>query len=163
MWDSFKPINHQDAERKNDDPHARPPPPVVVTPRAGVRPSPPSPPACAAEVDFPICDPPLSPVEPPGAAALADDEPLTVDDVLCGRGPATNSLEGNRRFRSVVRDFQPTYLVARRAAKLRLARSVVLIVRARGGRFLRRSEQDGLLYELGDARAKAKAGQALRE
>ena len=44
-----------------------------------------------------------------------------------------------------------------------MARSVVLIVRKRGGRFLRRDESDGRLYEVGDEKAEAKTSQALRE
>jgi len=44
-----------------------------------------------------------------------------------------------------------------------MARSVVLIVRKRGGRFLRRDDTDGRLYEVGDEKAEAKTSQALRE
>ena len=70
---------------------------------------------------------------------------------------------GNRRFRALVRDFQPTYLMAKRREKPLMARSVVLIVRHRGGRFLRRDDVDGKLYEVGDEKAEAKTSQALRE
>ena len=42
-----------------------------------------------------------------------------------------------------------------------MARSAVLIVRRRGGRFLRRNVVDGGLYELGDAKATEKALRAL--
>ena len=152
-------------------PRGGPKRPLPAAPPAGATPSAPSPPplpagppASAAEVDFDVSDPPLLPVEPPGVApALEDDKPLSANDVVCGRGPGMNRLEGNKRFRSVVRDFQPTYLAARRTEKPKLARALVLIVRRRGGRFLRRSDEDGRLYELGDVRAEAKAGQALRE
>lgn len=44
-----------------------------------------------------------------------------------------------------------------------MARSVVLIVRHRGGHFLRRDEKSGRLYEVGDEKAEAKTSQALRE
>lgn len=39
----------------------------------------------------------------------------------------------------------------------------MLIVRHRGGRFLRRDEKSGSLYEVGDEKAEAKTSQALRE
>lgn len=44
-----------------------------------------------------------------------------------------------------------------------IARSVVLIVRHRGGRFLRMDESDGRLFEVGDKKAEAKTSQVLRE
>lgn len=123
-----------------------------------------APPKAAAEVDFDIADPPLTPVHPPSRTAVLDSASLmTENDVLCGRGGGTNSQMGNRRYRALVRDFQPTYLMARRREKPLMARSVVLIVRNRGGRFLRRDESDGRLYEVGDEKAEAKTSQALRE
>jgi hypothetical protein len=84
-------------------------------------------------------------------------------DVLCGRGGGTNSQIGNRRFRKLVQEFQPTYLLARRKEKPLLARTIVLIIRKRGGRFLKKDEETGELYEVGDAKAEAKTSQALRE
>jgi hypothetical protein len=84
-------------------------------------------------------------------------------DVLCGRGGGTNSQVGNRRFRKLVQDFQPTYLLARRKEKPLLARTIVLIIRKRGGRFLKKDEDSGELFEVGDLKAEAKTSQALRE
>lgn len=75
----------------------------------------------------------------------------------------TNSQVGNKRFRKLVQEFQPTYLLARRKEKPLLARSIVLIIRKRGGRFLRKDEETGMLYEVGDVKAEAKTSQALRE
>ena len=132
--------------------------------RAAAGGSPLAPPKSAAEVDFDIVDPPDEPVVPPGRRAVLGSLTLVSEhDVLCGRGGGTNSQMGNRRYRALVRDFQPTYLMARRRDKPRMARSVVLIVRRRGGRFLRRDDADGRLYEVGDEKAEAKTSQALRE
>ncbi|KAL7550563.1 hypothetical protein ACHAWF_013778 [Thalassiosira exigua] len=106
----------------------------------------------------------MSPVVPPGTApSLESATMMTENDVLCGRGGGTNSQMGNRRYRALVRDFQPTYLMAKRREKPLMARSVVLIVRHRGGRFLRRDDTDGRLFEVGDEKAEAKTCQALRE
>lgn len=132
--------------------------------RAAAGGSPLDPPKSASEVKFDIADPPLLPVCPPSTASVLESATLmTENDVLCGRGGGTNSQMGNRRFRALVRDFQPTYLMAKRREKPRMARSVVLIVRNRGGRFLRRVESDGRLFEVGDEKAEAKTSQALRE
>ena len=122
------------------------------------------PPKASREVEFDIVQPPLMPVIPPGTMPLLKNTSMMGEnDVLCGRGGGTNSQMGNRRFRALVRDFQPTYLMAKRREKPLMARSVVLIVRNRGGRFLRRDEVDGRLYEVGDEKAEAKTSQALRE
>ena len=134
--------------------------------RAAAGGSPVPPPKSASEVDFDIADPPMSPIIPPSLPHLPVLESATLmteNDVLCGRGGGTNSQMGNRHYRALVRDFQPTYLMAKRREKPKMARSVVLIVRHRGGRFLRRDETDGRLYEVGDEKAEAKTSQALRE
>ena len=122
------------------------------------------PPKASREVDFDIFQPPLVPVVPAGFRPILKSASMMGEsDVLCGRGGGTNSQMGNRRFRALVRDFQPTYLMAKRREKPLMARSVVLIVRHRGGRFLRRDDTDGRLYEVGDEKAEAKTSQALRE
>ena len=101
------------------------------------------PPKSSREVNFDIVQPPLVPVVPPGMIPLLKNTSMMGEnDVLCGRGGGTNSQMGNRRFRALVRDFQPTYLMAKRREKPLMARSVVLIVRHRGGRFLRRDDID---------------------
>ena len=88
---------------------------------------------------------------------------LNTHDVLLGRGGGTNTQVGNRRFRTLVTDFQPTYLMAKRKEKPLLARSIVLIIRNRGGRFLKKDDNTGRLHEVGDEKAEAKTSQALRE
>ena len=121
-------------------------------------------PAAAHEIDFDVTDPPAEPVCPPSTEALVESlADVNHYDVLCGRGGGTNSQVGNKRFRTLVQDFQPTYLLARRKEKPLLARTIVLIIRKRGGRFLRKDEETGMLYEVGDAKAEAKTSQALRE
>lgn len=121
-------------------------------------------PKAASEVDFDISDPPLEP-STPGSKQPVCESPAEVNtyDVLCGRGGGTNSQVGNRRFRKLVQEFQPIYLLARRKEKPLLARTIVLIIRKRGGRFLKKDEETGELYEVGDAKAEAKTSQALRE
>lgn len=121
-------------------------------------------PKAASEVDFEITDPPLEPTTPASTEPVCET-PGDVNsyDVLCGRGGGTNSQVGNRRFRKLVQEFQPIYLLARRKEKPLLARTIVLIIRKRGGRFLKKDEETGELYEVGDAKAEAKTSQALRE
>lgn len=121
-------------------------------------------PEAASEVDFDISDPPLEPSTPASKQPVCES-PADVNsfDVLCGRGGGTNSQVGNRRFRKLVQEFQPIYLLARRKEKPLLARTIVLIIRKRGGRFLKKDEETGELYEVGDPKAEAKTSQALRE
>ena len=121
-------------------------------------------PKAASEVDFDVSDPPLEPSTPASKQPVCES-PADVNsfDVLCGRGGGTNSQVGNRRFRKLVQEFQPIYLLARRKEKPLLARTIVLIIRKRGGRFLKKDEETGELYEVGDSKAEAKTSQALRE
>lgn len=121
-------------------------------------------PKAASEVDFDISDPPLEPLTPASKTPVCES-PADVNsyDVLCGRGGGTNSQVGNRRFRKLVQEFQPIYLLARRKEKPLLARTIVLVIRKRGGRFLKKDEETGELYEVGDSKAEAKTSQALRE
>mmetsp|Transcript_25400 Transcript_25400/g.36893 ORF Transcript_25400/g.36893 Transcript_25400/m.36893 type:complete len:492 (-) Transcript_25400:240-1715(-) len=121
-------------------------------------------PNAASEVDFDVTDPPKSPVTEPSKDPLCiSPDELNCYDVLLGRGGGTNSQIGNRHFRSLVQDFQPIYLSMKRKDKPLMARSIVLIVRKRGGRFLRKGDTVGEYYEVGDKKAEAKASQALRE
>jgi hypothetical protein len=88
---------------------------------------------------------------------------INTNDVLCGRGGATNNHDGNRRFRSTVTEHQPEYLEARKKDKAVIARRIVRIIRERGGRFLRRDENTGEWIDVGDRKAVEKTSQALRE
>ena len=122
-------------------------------------------------LDFDITNPPLEPVIPPGKDFLGFIETsLRANDVMLGRGQNTSRRAGNRLFRFLVADFRPMYRTLRWKEKRKIARTIVLIVRQRGGRFLRRVGEDGsenvhgqLLFEAGDERAEKKTAQALRE
>jgi hypothetical protein len=121
-------------------------------------------PPSASEVDFDIHNPPMDPVTPPSKEPVCTvTSNVTNNDVLCGRGGGTNTQIGNRRFRALVQEFQPTYLLCRRKEKPLIARTIVLIIRNRGGRFLKKDEGNGMLFEVGDEKAEAKTSQALRE
>jgi len=121
-------------------------------------------PVAAAEINFDVTDPPMEPVTQPSTGPVCDS-PAEVNtyDVLLGRGGGTNSQIGNRKFRKLVQDFQQIYLTARRKEKPLLARTIVLIIRKRGGRFLKKDDETGRLFEVGDSKAEAKTSQALRE
>lgn len=122
-------------------------------------------PKAAEEVDFDVVDPPLEPIVPESNTEPCYESLAEVNgyDVLCGRGGGTNSQIGNRRFRQLVQEFQPIYLMAKRKEKPLLARTIVLIIRKRGGHFLKKNEETGELFEVGDLKAEAKTSQALRE
>ncbi len=86
------------------------------------------------------------------------------NDVLCGRGGATNNHVGNKRFRMHVSENQPAYLQAKKRDKSLIAGAVVDKVRKQGGRFLRKIDERGNGWvEVGDKKAIEKTSQALRE
>jgi len=53
--------------------------------------------------------------------------------------------------------------MAKRKEKPLLARSIVLVIRKRGGSFVKKDDKSGRLHEVGDEKAEAKTSQALRE
>ena len=85
-------------------------------------------------------------------------------DVLCGRGGATNSHQGNVRYRTLVQAHQNEYLHAAKSEKKEVARSIVSIIRSSGGGFLRKCD-DGRVgwVDIGCKKAREKVSQALRE
>lgn len=89
------------------------------------------------------------------------------DDVLCGRGGATNSHSGNRAFRGLVKAYQHQYLAAKKKDKPSVAFRVVEEIRKKGGRFLRKCNmvqgKEVLWMDIGDDAAREKTCQALRE
>jgi hypothetical protein len=123
----------------------------------------------------------------PPAAIVEYITEIHPQDVLSGRGGATNSHSGNRSFRKLVKEHQDKYLKAKKRDKPAVAALIVELVRKRGGRFLRRIEDpsshrhgsgsggdggDGygidpgrmpLYVDIGDDRALEKTCQALRE
>ena len=90
-------------------------------------------------------------------------EHLNKNDVLCGRGGATNSHVGNRNFRALVKEYQDKYLSAKKKDKPTVASEVVSEIRKRGGRFLEKVKDVGLWRDIGDKKAMEKTSQALRE
>jgi hypothetical protein len=110
---------------------------------------------------------------PPPWAVLSAAPPVEYicdimsEDVLSGRGGATNSHSGNRVFRTLVKQYQGQYLQAKKRDKPAVASIIVELIRKKGGRFLRRADtspQGHVLWiDIGDERAREKCCQALRE
>jgi hypothetical protein len=86
-----------------------------------------------------------------------------INDVLSGRGGGTNQHEGNCFFRSLINKNREKYLRAKKNDKPFISLSIVNIVRKRNGRFLKKDESSGLWFEIGDAAAREKTSQALRQ
>mmetsp|Transcript_13588 Transcript_13588/g.16413 ORF Transcript_13588/g.16413 Transcript_13588/m.16413 type:complete len:244 (+) Transcript_13588:2-733(+) len=90
---------------------------------------------------------------------------VTDHDILCGRGGLTNHHRGNKRFRDVVALHRPDYVRASKVQKPGVARMIVQAIRNSDppGRFLKKNEETGKWYDVGDKQAAIKASQALRE
>jgi len=90
---------------------------------------------------------------------------VTDHDILCGRGGLTNHHIGNKRFRDVVALHRPDYVRASKVQKPGVARMIVQAIRNSDppGRFLKKNEETGKWYDVGDKQAAIKASQALRE
>jgi hypothetical protein len=84
-------------------------------------------------------------------------------DVLLGRGGLTNSHVGNKHFRAVVAEYQPTYLVAKKKDKKEIAKEIVARIHASGGRFLKRTADSEVWSEVTEKKALEKTSQSLRE
>ncbi len=97
---------------------------------------------------------------PPSTVGLST---YAADDVLSGRGGGTNSHPGNRFFRNLINIHRGKYLRAKKNDKPHISRSIVNTIRAKNGRFLKKEEEDGLWYEIGDDLAREKTSQALRQ
>jgi len=89
-----------------------------------------------------------------------------LNDVLCGRGGRINAHAGNVQFRDIVADRKKDYLAkeTKKLEKAHIAASIVKQIRdmTPAGRFLK-EDPDGSWYDIGDAKAIKKVGQALRE
>ncbi|GFH53436.1 hypothetical protein CTEN210_09912 [Chaetoceros tenuissimus] len=91
-----------------------------------------------------------------------------VNDVLSGRGGRINSHPGNVQFRALVAQNKHTYLSkqTKKLDKVKIADKIVQAIRNMDppGRFLK--EESGgtqMWIEIGDEKARKKAGQAMRE
>lgn len=87
--------------------------------------------------------------------------------MLCGRGGRINSHPGNIQFRDMVQDRKKAYLApsTKKLEKAHIAAKIVSDIRSMepNGRFLKEDRDTGLWFDIGDAKAIKKAGQALRE
>ena len=87
------------------------------------------------------------------------------NDVLSGRGGRINAHPGNVQFRDLVKQYRGIYLSpeTKKLDKVKVATQLVDIVRNMDppGRFLKEDENGWV--EIGDARARKNAGQAMRE
>lgn len=123
-------------------------------------------PPAAKEVDFDILDPPVGPLVADGIQpACAHTKQLNSNDVLCLSSSVMVRLSerkiGTHRFFKLVSDFIPFYDIATIEEERLLSRTIVAIVRKRGGRFLVRKCLK--LYEYGDAKAENITFKALRD
>jgi hypothetical protein len=97
---------------------------------------------------------PLTGIAEPGA-----------NDVLCGRGGASNNHIGNRRFRMLVNEHRMRYKNSCKLDKPKVAREIMIIWRNQTppGRFLCKVAGTKLWNDVGDQKAREKASQCLRE
>jgi len=87
----------------------------------------------------------------PEAGSVVDG--LKDNDILLGRGIGPNEHPGNKRYRMIIRSFQPEYIATkRRKEKEKIALKTIERVKANGARFLR-PLSDGTERE--DGRSKA--------
>ncbi len=103
-------------------------------------------------------------VPPRGIGPIVDPNE---NDVLCGRGGRINSHSGNIKFRDVINARKKEYLAptTKKLEKAHIAAAIVYDIRGMDppGRFLKEERDTGLWYDIGDAKAIKKTGQALRE
>jgi len=89
------------------------------------------------------------------------------NDVLSGRGGKINSHSGNVQFREMVKYHQAEYLSkdTKKLDKAKIAHKIVQEIRNMDppGCFLRHDTKTNCWIEIGDARARKKTGQAMRE
>lgn len=93
----------------------------------------------------------------------ASDDSIGPHDVLLGRGGRTNTHLGNRRYRAIVAKYQPEYLAAKKKDKIVIARRIVSIIHANGGRFLKQGNGVSIWMPIPNPKAINKTSQALRE
>merc|ERR1712157_424529 len=107
---------------------------------------------------------PVLNVPPKGIGPIADPN---VNDVLCGRGGRINSHAGNVQFRDIIHSKKKEYLApsTKKLEKAHIAAGIVNDIRTMNpsGRFLKEDRGTGVWFDIGDAKAIKKTGQALRE
>jgi hypothetical protein len=97
--------------------------------------------------------------------AMTESTPTYIgpNDVLLGRGGATNHHIGNKRYRAIVAESQEVYLAAKKKEKVVIAEAIVARVHQNGGRFLTRGSGSDEWVLVPTKRSIAKTSQALRE
>jgi len=100
------------------------------------------------------------PAPPPPSDVITE---VMESDVLCGRGGETNHHPGNVKYRLLVKQFQPLYIISKRRDKPRIAEKIVHTIRHRGGRFLKKDSNSLTWKDVGNTKAREKTSQALRE
>ena len=107
---------------------------------------------------------PVLNVPPRGIGPISDPNE---NDVLSGRGGRINSHPGNVRFRDIIANKKKEYLAptTKKLEKAHIAAAIVNDIRhmTPPGRFLKEDADTGLWWDIGDAKAIKKTGQALRE
>jgi len=102
---------------------------------------------------------------PPGHGGLI--ELPDINDVLSGRGGRINNHQGNIYYRKLVTTYKHSYLDknTKKLDKVKIADHIVVMIRNNNpsGRFLKEDPQSKLWKEIGDEKARKKAGQAMRE
>jgi hypothetical protein len=102
-------------------------------------------------------------IPPRGIGPVYD---VNENDVLSGRGGRINAHKGNVQFRDLVISRKADYLskATKKLEKAHIAANLVHYIRGLNpsGRFLK-EDADGSWYDIGDAKAIKKVGQALRE
>ena len=92
---------------------------------------------------------------------------LKPDDVLLGRGPGVSKFEGNMRFRELVDERKAEYTATtKRKQKRTIAKEIIDLVHAKGGRFLKQEDAvdyNDDWYEADLETSMEKTKQALRE
>jgi hypothetical protein len=92
---------------------------------------------------------------------------LTENDVLCGRGGRINGHAGNIQFRQICGENKGDYFSpkVKKIEKAHIVARVVEHIRSMTppGRFLKQDSATGHWYDIGDAKAMTKVGQAIRE
>lgn len=101
----------------------------------------------------------------PGAGGLI--ECPNANDVLSGRGGRINNHSGNLYYRTLVNRYKHNYLDkhTKKLDKVKIANHIVMLIRTTNppGRFLIQDADTKCWKEIGDEKAKKKAGQAMRE
>jgi hypothetical protein len=101
----------------------------------------------------------------PGAGGVIENP--NENDVLSGRGGRINSHPGNVKFRELVNKHKHQYLSreTKKLEKVKVADLIVQTIRKMDppGRFLKEDSNSKGWVEIGDEKARKKAGQAMRE